>query len=59
LAAVVLKFVPVMVTDEPIAPEVGEKEVIVGTVVVDPVVAKLDVDEYALVPPEFFAFTRQ
>ena len=30
LARVVLKFVPVMVTDEPIEPEVGEKEVMVG-----------------------------
>jgi hypothetical protein len=31
VAAVVLKFVPVMVTDVPMGPEVGEKEVIVGT----------------------------
>jgi hypothetical protein len=28
--AVALKFVPVIITVEPIAPEVGEKEVIVG-----------------------------
>ena len=31
LEAVVLKFVPVMVTEVPIGPEVGEKEEMVGT----------------------------
>ena len=31
MEAVVLKFVPVIVTEVPIAPDEGEKEVIVGT----------------------------
>jgi hypothetical protein len=55
-AAVVLKFVPVMVTEVPMGPEVGENEVIVGTAAVA-VVVKLTIDPLD-VPALFCPTTR-
>ena len=57
LVAVVLKFVPVIVTGLPTKPETGEKEIMVGAAVI---VVKLQAGEVqALVPPAYVAFTRQ
>lgn len=52
LAAVALKLVPVMVTDDPVAPEVGVKLVIVGAA---PVVAGTDRVNELEVPAQFLA----